>query len=290
VEAANLAPDTPPLVTTVKPAAAEDATTNLLSRRLPLWLTFTLVGVLGLVIGILLTWLAERYDTRIRSRRQIEEVTHSRVLGNLSPQRSLQGSESVDDVYANSPQFADEARALSITTEHALREVSKVNGSSVLAITSVNDGDGKSVVARALASALNERGHRVGLLQVNGAPSEADNSRTQRIPTGSKANDVQFRFVGAKGATSEHAMGAAIEDLSNVSDFIVIDPHGSGASPQAQIAAMLSDVAVIIVRPGQTDENSLADLVNAMTMLETPVIGIVTNGAKETNTSGRYYA
>jgi receptor protein-tyrosine kinase len=290
VEAANLAPDTPPLVTTVKPAAAEDATTNLLSRRLPLWLTFTLVGVLGLVIGILLTWLAERYDTRIRSRRQIEEVTHSRVLGNLSPQRSLQGSESVDDVYANSPQFADEARALSITTEHALREVSKVNGSSVLAITSVNDGDGKSVVARALASALNERGHRVGLLQVNGAPSEADNSRTQRIPTGSKANDVQFRFVGAKGATSEHAMGAAIEDLSNVSDFIVIDAHGSGASPQAQIAAMLSDVAVIIVRPGQTDENSLADLVNAMTMLETPVIGIVTNGAKETNTSGRYYA
>jgi Mrp family chromosome partitioning ATPase len=128
------------------------------------------------------------------------------------------------------------------------------------------------------------------LLQVNGAPSEADKSRTERIPTGARANDVQFRFVGAKGATSEHAMGAAIEDLSTVSDFIVIDPHGSGASPQAQIAATLSDVAVIIVRPGQTDENSLADLVNAMTMLETPVIGIVTNGAKETNTSGRYYA
>ena len=103
--------------------------------------------------------------------------------------------------------------------------------------------------------------------------------------------EAAARYRGnAVSKRSGFSVGAAIEDLSTASDFIIVDPDGAGVSPQAQIAATLSDGAIIVVWPGRTDENGLADLVNAITMLETPVIGVVTNRAKETNTSGRFYA
>jgi capsular polysaccharide biosynthesis protein/dethiobiotin synthetase len=292
VEAANLTPDMPPLVTIVRPASADDATSSLLTRRFAFWMTLMMVGLLGLAIGVLLTWLAERYDTKLRSRRQIEDVTHTRVLGNLTPEQSLKGGESVDEVFERSPKFADEARLLGINAEHALREVAKANGAAVLAVASVDEGDGKSVVARSIAKALHERGVRVGLLHLlpDSTSSRAEDTRTDAIATGAGKNGFPLRSVRTNGAPSEQQIITAIESLSTDSDFIIVDPNGSGLSSQMQIAASLSDAAIIVVRPGHTDENALVDLVNAITMLETPVIGVVANRAKETSTSGRVYA
>jgi Mrp family chromosome partitioning ATPase len=47
---------------------------------------------------------------------------------------------------------------------------------------------------------------------------------------------------------------------------------------------------VIIVRPGHTDEHALTDLAETLQLLDTPVIGVITNQATETSTAGRYYA
>jgi capsular polysaccharide biosynthesis protein len=293
VEAANLTPDMPPLVTIVRPASADDATSTLLTRKFGFWTTLSLVGVLGLVIGALLTWLAERYDTKIRSRRQIEAVTHSRVLGNVAPEPALGRRGSVEGAFEKSASFADQARVLSINTEHALREVAKANGAAVLAVTSPDDGDGKSVVAQSIARALDERGVRVGVVQLlpGGAVAvSSDGEPTEVIGRGSADNGFAVTAVRANGTDSAHEVGAAIEKLSGERDFIIVDPQGSGVSSQAQIAASISDAAVIVVRPGHTQEGDLADLISAITLLETPVIGIVTNRAKETHTSGRVYA
>jgi capsular polysaccharide biosynthesis protein len=287
VEAANLAPDTPPLVTIVKPAAAEDAKSSLYTRMLPYSLTLTLALVLGLVIGVLLTWLAERYDSRIRSRQQIEDVTKRRVLGNLSARRSLGGAESVDQVFAHDLQFADEMRVLGINTEHALREVDKVDGVSVLAVVSADAGDGKSVIANGLASALSERGHRVGVLGIES--NDAFDDRTQKIPAAAGRQSAETRPAGNR-SSSEGPIDRAIHDLSAVNDLIILDPRGSATSPQTHVAATLSDAAVIIVRPGHTDEHALTDLAETLQLLDTPVIGVITNQATETTTAGRYYA
>jgi capsular polysaccharide biosynthesis protein len=286
VEAVQLSADVPPLVTVVKPADAVDATSSMFSPRLMLGMA---AGI-GLVVGILLMWLAERYDTKIRSRRQVEELTNSEVIGSLPPERSLRSAETIEEAFGSSDEFADAARILAINAEHALREVSKVNGAAVLAVASVDVGDGKSVVASALVTAWSERGHRVGLVRVApaGRSSQVDDGRLEKITT-TKAG-VQVGLVRANGALRERDIEVVIEELSKGSDFIVVDPDGSGASAEAQIAATLSDAVVVVARPGHTDENSLADLANAMTMLGTPVIGVVANYAKETHTGGRFYA
>jgi capsular polysaccharide biosynthesis protein len=287
VEAANLSPDTPPLVTVVKPAAAEDAKSGLFTRMLPYWLTLTIAGVLGLVIGLLLTWLAEHYDSRIRSREQIEELTQRRVLGNVSARRSLGGEEPVDQVFADDSQFADEMRVLAINTEHALREVGKIDGVPVLAVVGVDAGDGKSVVANGLASALNERGHRTGVLEVES--NHALDDRTEKVPAAAGGHSAEAPSA-ANRSSSEGTIGRALQDLSEVNDLIILDPRGSATSPQTHVAATLSDAAVIVVRPGHTDEHALTDLSETLQLLDTPVIGVITNQAKETSTAGRYYA
>jgi len=280
VEAVSLTPDAPPLVTMIKPAAAEDATTNMWA----LWILLSIAAGVGLLIGILWTWLAERFDPTIRSRQQVEEVTDSRVIGSVPRVAALRGSASVDEVFKTSEEFRDAARVLSINAEHCLREVSKVNGTSVLAVASVNDRDGKSVVARALARAFSEQGHRVGLLQVDPRNTSSDARKDVR-------NDfIHMKSITLNGSQDEHVVGAAIDELANGSDLIIIDPDKSGTDAEVRIVAKLSDAALVVVRPGHTDQNSLADLVNALTMLETPVIGVATNQAKETNTAARYYA
>lgn len=289
VEAADLAPDVPPLVTTVKAATADDA----VATGFPLWMLLVFAGVPALVLGIVLVWLAERYDHRIRSRRQVEEVTGAPVLGTITTNRLLGSGDTVDDAFAESREFADETRALSINIEHALRDIDKANGPVVLAVTSVSEGDGKSVVANALVKALDERGRSASLLSVgpDGLSHERDGSRTEVFASASGRRERQpktNRRMG--GSSSEHAITAAIDDLSHTNEFIVIDPAGSGAAPESQIAASLSDAVVIVVKPGVNDENSLADLVNGMAILGTPIVGAVANRAKETNTTGRFYS
>ena len=257
VEAVAPNTDVPPLVRIVKPAAAEDAVT----ARPSLKLLLPLAAVLGLLVGVALIWLAERYDTKIRSRRQIEQIAGVRVLGNISRYKALRGSGGVEETFESTPAFADEARVAGVNTEYALRDVAKADGAPVLMVAAVEAGDGQSVIAHVLAKALDERGARVELID----------SLSDRLLT-------------------QAAISAMIENHSAGNDFIIVDPHGSSISPQTQAAAGASDAAVIVVRPGHTDENGLADLVASLSLLDTPVVGVITNGAKETSTSGRYYA
>ena len=279
VEAVNLTPDVPPLVTTIQPASADDATSN----SWAMWILLSLGAGIGLLVGLLLTWLIEHYDTKIRSRRQIETATDSRVIGSLPNASRLRDSESVDDVFESSEKFADAARVTGINLEQGLREITKVNGSSVVTVASVDGGDGKSVVARAAAKSLTERGRKVGLLQVNPESGSANG----KVPN---TDGIEIKLLRVNGAPIDQAIGAAIDELSAGNDFIIVDPHSAGASAELQVVATLSDAAVIVVRPGHTDQNSLTDLVDALSMLETPVVGVVTNRAKETNTAARYYA
>jgi Mrp family chromosome partitioning ATPase len=283
VEAVAPTADLPPLVTVIKPAFASDAKTGMFPMK------YLLIGaaVIGIALSALLVWLAERYDTKIRSRRGIEDLTDTTVLGSVPPETDVQNADAVEAIFASSDDFADAARALSINAEHALREVSKVNGAAVLAMASADRGDGKSVIASALATAWKERGHRVGLVRVaaGGGSSRVKDAATEAIPT-----SVRERVVRAKGVPTEHDISVVIEELSQGSDFIIVDPQGAGASAETQVSATLSDAALIVVRPGATDESALVDAVNAMNMLNTPVIGIVANQAKEIYTEDRLYA
>jgi Mrp family chromosome partitioning ATPase len=121
------------------------------------------------------------------------------------------------------------------------------------------------------------------LLQVNPESGSANG----KVPN---ADGIEIKLLRVNGAPIDQAIGAAIDELSAGNDFIIVDPHSAGASAELQVVATLSDAAVIVVRPGHTDQNSLTDLVDALSMLETPVVGVVTNRAKETNTAARYYA
>ena len=289
IEAVAVKPDLPPLVSTVRVATAETAASNLYA----LWISASVAAGGGLLIGLLLMWLLEHYDTKIRSRRQIEETTGARVIGTVPPTSQLNSADSVDDVFETVPKFADAARSIAINADYALREVTKVNGAPVLAIASVHDGDGKSVVARAMTRSLSDRGYKVGLLRVSstGEVKTENGNKAARGRAHREDPTLKIETLSPRdGAFSDQAVRVAIDHLSTDSDFIIVDGDGSGGSAQTQLIAAQSDGAVVVVRPGVTDVEGLTELVSAFSMLNTPVVGIVANQAKETNTAGRYFA
>lgn len=287
VEAANLEPDAPPLVTTVKAASAEDAD----STTLPLALLLVLAGIPALILGVALVWLGERYDSKIRSRRQLEDLANAPVLGSLAAHRSLQTSGSVDEVFQESRAFANEVRVLSLNVQNSLRSLETQGSSVVLAVASVGVREGKSTVARSLAKALKERGRSVGVLAVgpDGVSHEQDDQRTE-VFAAAKASRRDGQTRTSHAGPSERAIAAAIDDMARVEEYVIVDTGGPGSSPESQVVASLSDAVLIVVEPGRTDKNSLMDLVNGISMLGTPLIGVVANRARETNTSERFYA
>ena len=279
VENVSNDPDIPPLVAIVKAATAETAVQG--GRSLVFLATAG--AAIALLVSAGLLWFLEKFDTKVRSRQQVENLTGSAVIGALPTTRALD-SRTVVETYESVPAFAEAARRLSVNVDHTVRQLGTPTDAASLVVASAERSEGKSVVSLALAAALADRGFSVGLIGADrfGKASMDSVALASGETTVDGLTYLSLRQDGV--SLSEKTLRSAIRELSTRCELVLIDGPALGDAAEAQMIAEVADAALLLVRPGRTKAPALARLKAAMDVLDTPVIGICVNQAKETAT------
>jgi succinoglycan biosynthesis transport protein ExoP len=120
--------------------------------------------VLGLIWGVALAFLIERFDTRVRSREQVETLVALPALGELPKPPDAGGNERRVSMLGR----PYGAYAESIRTLRANIEFASVDGAPrTLMVTSAIQAEGKTTVASDLAVAFARSGRKVALVDLD---------------------------------------------------------------------------------------------------------------------------
>jgi capsular exopolysaccharide synthesis family protein len=239
----------------------------------------------GLLLGFGLAFVAEATDNRLYTLSEIEEVSGKSLLGatpllvvksRSSLDRSGMGLVSLREPHS---QFIEAAR--SIRTELLL--TSSRLKSRVVLVTSSVAGEGKTTVAANLAVLLAQSGQRVlavdtdlrrGTLKT-ALDLKAAPGLSELLQGRSEAPDLQSVIQPVKGVPSLNAISAGdapeypsellgsselsrwLEAWRKEYDFVVMDSAPILSVTDPLILASLSDIALLIVRPGLTERPQL---------------------------------
>jgi capsular polysaccharide biosynthesis protein len=282
-------PNVAPLIQVVTKANPASATAS----GYPIWMVMFAAGTVALLVATGFVWFLERFDTKVRSRRQAEEITGCDIIGKLPKTRALGSDGDVGQAFDESEEFKQAALRLSLNVESVLQRLPRIKAEipPVVAVVDGHRGDGGTVVTQALARAFADRGRSVGVVHVaahhqeskeddlvvaGSALAEAGN-RTNPVTTVSCSTAAQIAEIRGRDA------------LLLESDVILIDAPAFHESIDAQLALGAADAVVLVVRPITTTTLSLSQLVAGIRALDMPVLGVVANLAKESSTVEGFY-
>jgi len=282
-------PDIPPLVQVVaraNPANAE-------ASGSPIWMVFFAAGALALLAATGVIWVLEHFDTKVRSRRQVEEITGCEIVGKLPKTRALGSDGNVGKAFEDSEEFKQAALRLSLNVESVLQRIPRIKAEipPVVAVVAGHGGDGSTVVTRALAGAFAERGRAAGVVSL--AAPHQESEATDLVVAGSALAETGKRIDPVTTVScSTAALTAEIRGRDTLlleSDVILIDLPAFHESIDAQLALNAADAVVLVVRPNENTTLSLCRLVSAIKALDMPVLGVVVNLATESSTVEGFY-
>jgi tyrosine-protein kinase len=282
-------PDIPPLVQVVaraNPATAEVSGT-------PTWMVVSGAGVVALLVAAGLIWFVEHVDTKVRSRRQVEEITGCEIVGKLPRSRAIGSDGDVGQAFGDSEEFRQAALRMSLNVESVLQRLPRIKAEipPVVAVVAGHGGDGSTVVTRALGRAFADRGRAAAVVSL-----EANHPESQKADlvvagsalaeTGKRTNPVMTM------SCSTAALATEIQGRDNMlfeSDVILIDTPPFHEAIDAQLALSAADAVILVVRPLANTTLSLCRLVAAVKALDMPVLGVVVNLATESATVEGFY-
>jgi len=282
-------PDIPPLVQVVaraNPANAE-------ASGSPIWMVFFAAGALALLAATGVIWVLEHFDTKVRSRRQVEEITGCEIVGKLPKTRALGSDGDVGQAFDDSEEFKQAALRLSLNVESVLQRIPRIKAEipPVVAVVAGHGGDGSTVVTRALAGAFAERGRAAGIVNLTAPHQERE--ATDLVVAGSALAETGKRIDPVTTVScSTAALTAELRGRDTLlleSDVILIDTPAFHESIDAQLALSAADAVVLVVRPNENTTLSLCRLVSAIKALDMPVLGVVVNLATESSTVEGFY-
>jgi succinoglycan biosynthesis transport protein ExoP len=301
----------------------------------------TILGaVLGLLLGLGIAFLVERLDRRIREPKDLEAIYHLPLLGVIPESAALSrsaqpmiaraqdaelsthshASTEARDVLARDVLPPNEAEAFHLIRAH-LRYFNVDRDLRTLLVASAAPGDGKTTVARHLASAAARMGSRVLLLEadlrrptvaqqmeVKSGPGLSDvligavslSEATQRIDLGSASVGGSGRRVldvlvaGAvlppnPGELIEsHAMKALLERAKLSYDLVVVDTPPLTAVSDAFPLLRKVDGVIIVGRVGRNRRDVAQRLHETLAGAGAPLLGVVANGFKASRLGGGY--
>jgi succinoglycan biosynthesis transport protein ExoP len=268
-------------------------------------------GVLGLLFGLGIAFLLERLDRRIREPKDLEEVYGLPLLGVVPESSALSRSaKGGGDGPAVLP--AGEAESFHLIRAH-LRYFNVDRQLRTLMVASAAPGDGKTTIARHLATAAARMGSRVLLVEadlrrptiarqmnVQSGPGVADvligavpwSEATQRVeldaPSGdsAKARTLDVLVAGAvlppnPGELIEsHAMETLLERAQSQYDLVVIDTPPLTAVSDAFPLLGKVDGVIIVGRVGRNRRDVAERLHETLTGAGAPLLGVIANGFK----------
>ncbi|HEY2141337.1 MAG TPA: polysaccharide biosynthesis tyrosine autokinase [Solirubrobacteraceae bacterium] len=282
----------------------------------------TILGaVLGLLLGLGVAFLFERFDRRIREPKDLEAIYGLPLLG-VIPESTALSRTSRRGGQARGPLPPGEAEAFQLIRAH-LRYFNVDRELRTLVIASAAPGDGKTTVARHLAAATARMGSRVLLIEgdlrrptiaqqldVMSGPGLLDvligalslSEAIQLIDLGSPSLDatqgrtLEVLVAGAAlppnpaELIESHAMEDLLEQAKASYDLVVIDTPPLTAVSDAFPLLRKVDGVVIVGRVGRNRRDVAMRLHETLSGAGAPLLGVVANGLKSSRNAPYGYS
>jgi capsular exopolysaccharide synthesis family protein len=280
----------------------------------------TVLGaVLGLLLGIGIAFLLERFDRRIREPKDLEAVYGLPLLG-VVPESAALARSARRKSESGGVIPPSEAEAFHLIRAH-LRYFNVDKELRTLLVASAAPGDGKTTVARHLASAAARMGGRVLLLEadlrrptlaqqldISSGPGVSDvligavlmNDAIQSVALGqasgegSSGRTLDVLVAGAAlppnpGELIEsRAMEVLLDRVRSAYDLVVIDTPPLTAVSDAFPLLGKVDGVIIVGRVGRNRRDVAERLHQTLAGAGAPLLGVIANGFKVTRGSYGY--
>ncbi len=275
--------------------------------------------MLGLLGGIALALVLERFDRKVTNWRVAEEVLPYPLLAEVP---RIRRSRSLAVVDRPTSREADAFRLLASSTLHALEESQAVhpegNGHAaipetpMLAITSAVRSEGKSMIAANLAAAFGEMGKKVIVMSADlrsptihryfdapATPGVVDAMRDwdglpgfRRICHATKAPGVSLIPGGSRSERPAAVLAdEAIEKLLRYAraecDILILDTPAVLMSGDAIPLIRRADGVLLIARNGKTSIDAAERVSETLARIGAPVLGFALNGTKSVGAGWR---
>ncbi len=270
---------------------------------------YALLG--GLLGGLLLAWMAERFDDSVQSPEDVKEGLGLPFLGIVPLVRKLpQGSlaPSLGDAKTG---LADSLRVVRTNIIYG----SAVARPKVLAFTSASPGEGKSTVAAGLAILFAQNKARVLiidadlrrpsihlLLNVPQSPGlsgvlSAEGPVSLVVRSG-PVRGLDVIAAGAPQNLSAERLGsdtmkALIDKARGRYDWVIIDSPPALGLSDASIIATLADGIILVCSGDKTPRQAVRHVADQLRAVRAPVLGVVLNRVdlhRHSYYYGRYYS
>jgi capsular exopolysaccharide synthesis family protein len=289
-------------------------------------LRLALAAILGLLAGIALALVLERFDTRIRTKKSAESHFSLPVLAEIpiTPRR-MRGDRSIVAAARPKSPFADAFRLLATgLSGRSAANGTRVRGSveeegaespQTILVTSPGTGEGKTTVTANLAASLAEQGKSVLVLSCDfrspnihrmfDVPNDKGLAEALRshgdgryLVDGhvKKTSISEIRVVPSSagpdnpgGLLSSHNMQEVLEEARENADVVLLDTPPILTGSEAAVLFPKVDAVLIVARLGTTTVELAERTSELLTRLGTPVIGVALNGAAEVGTSRHDY-
>jgi capsular exopolysaccharide synthesis family protein len=278
-----------------------------------------IAGLFALALGIAAVLGYDRFDTRVRTRRQAEEAFGLPVLAELPRRRrSHVLRHPLPALHDPGGVTAEILRALRLAISLAptwhLTSLSRDDTGAVgaktpvkldhearsLVITSTLTGDGKSTLAANLAVSVAEGGHRVlvvdcdfrrpavgKLLQVDPGLGLRELSQVHERPLRDLASptiapNVAMVRSGSRGVTPPWFMREAkelVQRCLEMADYVIFDTGPITLTNEASALLPHVDTALMVARSGKVATDQARGAVEQLTQVDASVSGIVLVGS-----------
>lgn len=271
----------------------------------------TILGaILGLLLGLGITFLLERFDRRIRTPEDLEMIYGLPKLGVVPKSAALSQSAREEGGQRTALPTA-EAEAFSLIRAH-LRFFNVDRDVRTVLIASPASGDGKTTIARHLAETAAKSGSRTLLLEldlrhpklahqlaVKATPGLVDvligavqmDEATQPVelqaPSGEWVQRWELDLLAAGAAPpnpgellESRAMDAVLTRARSTYDFVVIDTPPLTAVSDAFPLLTKADGVVIVGRIGHGRRDAAERLHQVLVSSHAPLLGIIANGSE----------
>jgi capsular exopolysaccharide synthesis family protein len=270
-----------------------------------------LAAVLGLLLGIGLALLLERFDRRIRRLEDLEAIYRLPMLG-VVPESTALARSARHGKGKKAVLPPAEAEAFSLIRAH-LRFFNVDRDLRAVLIASPAPGDGKTMIARHLAEAAARSGSRVLLLEADlRQPTLAQQLDIERgpgladaligaAPMGEVTQSIALEAAPGEGIAGRtldvltagavlppnpgellesRAMETVLERAKSVYDLVVIDTPPLNAVSDAFPLLTKVDGVVIVGRVGRSRRDAAEQLHQVLASSGAPLLGVIVNGSK----------
>lgn len=272
--------------------------------------------VLGALLGFGLAFLLEKVDRKVRSREELEELYGVPILARIPASRRIAGLGRKPAGFGTQTQEGEAFRVL--RTNLRFFDVDNQSDRRSILIVSPEEGDGKSTVARGLATTMAEMGDSVILVeadlrkgselrQVAGEEafglSDVLSGMSMdrvlvRLPTPVPDLDEPRHLTilpsgrippNPSELLESEKMSEVLEELQGQFDTVILDsPAVAAVSDALALVPIVSEV-MLVGGLGKTTRDAARDLRKQFAMLRKSPIGVVVNFAEAESARYSHY-